>query len=204
MRCLSRRVSHLVHEHTPSDEELRVFLNERGQTFKRVMPLAMRNLAIAQQRDVERYRHVRGHGWDRPKASFSPGDYVLLKQEKDHSLQPPAYPHVLRILEIRPTGIVILEGSDAARCSRQLKDVAHCPLPILDTRLYPGRYYRKFVLHFSSIAFPLNALLKKDRPWEWGAVQQTAFVELKEQLCSAAVLHLPDAYRPFILTTDWS
>ena len=99
----------------PSDEELRVFLNERGQIFKRVMPLAMRNLAIAQQRDVERYKHVRGHGWDRPKASFSPGDYVLLKQEKDRSLQPPAYPHVLRILEIRPTGIVILEGSDAAR-----------------------------------------------------------------------------------------
>ena len=31
----------------PSDEELRVFLNQRGQTFKRVMPLAMRNLAIA-------------------------------------------------------------------------------------------------------------------------------------------------------------
>ena len=35
-------------------------------------------------------------------------------------------------------------------------------------------------------------------------MQQTAFVELKEQLCSAAVLHLPDAYRSFILTTDWS
>ena len=82
----------------PSDEELRVFLNERGQTFKRVMHLAMRNLAIAQQRDMERYRQVRGHDWDRPKASFSPGDYVLLKQEKDHSLQPPTYPHVLRIV----------------------------------------------------------------------------------------------------------
>ena len=46
----------------PSDEELRVFFNQRGQTFRRVMPLAMRNLAIAQQRDVERYRHVRGGG----------------------------------------------------------------------------------------------------------------------------------------------
>ena len=57
-----------------SDEEMRVFLNERGQTYKRVMPLAMRNLAIAQQRDKERYRHVRGQGWDRPKASFTPGD----------------------------------------------------------------------------------------------------------------------------------
>ena len=75
---------------------------------------------------MERYRHVRGQGWDRPKASFSLGDYVLLKQETAHSLEPPAYPHVLRIVEIRPTGIAILEGSDAARCSRQLKDVAHC------------------------------------------------------------------------------
>ena len=43
----------------PSDEQMRVFLDQRGQTFKRVMPLAMRNLAIAQHRDVERYRHVR-------------------------------------------------------------------------------------------------------------------------------------------------
>ena len=72
-----------------SDEEMRVFLNDRGQTFKRVMPLAMRNLAIAQQRDVERYRSVRGQGWDRPKVSFIPGDYVLLKQETKHSLKPP-------------------------------------------------------------------------------------------------------------------
>ena len=33
-----------------SEEELQVFLNERGQNFRRAMPLAMRNLAIAQQR----------------------------------------------------------------------------------------------------------------------------------------------------------
>jgi len=126
----------------PSEEELRVFLNERGQSFKRVMPLAMRNLAIAQQRDMERYRHVRGGGWDRPKATFSVGDYVLLKQETSHTLEAPAYPHVLRIVEVRASGVVLLEGSDAARCTRQLKDVGHCPLPILDDKLYPGRYYR--------------------------------------------------------------
>ena len=34
-------------EKEPSDEEMRVFLSTRGQTFRRVMPLAMRNLAIA-------------------------------------------------------------------------------------------------------------------------------------------------------------
>ena len=46
----------------PTKEELRAFLNTRGEAFKRVMPLAMRNLAIAQQRDKERYRLVRGGG----------------------------------------------------------------------------------------------------------------------------------------------
>ena len=35
-------------EADPSDEEMEVFLSQRGQTFRRVMPLAMRNLAIAQ------------------------------------------------------------------------------------------------------------------------------------------------------------
>ena len=118
-----------------------MFLNQKGQTFKMAMPLAMHNLAIAQQRNVERYRHVRGGGWDRPKTTFTPRDYVMLKQETKHTLKPPAYPHVLRILEMRPSGVVVLEGSNAARCSRQLKDVAHCPLPIVDTRLYRGRYY---------------------------------------------------------------
>ena len=57
--------------------------------------------------------------------------------------QVPAYPHVLRIVELRASGVVVLEGSDAARCTRQMKDVAHCPLPILDTTLHPGRYYRE-------------------------------------------------------------
>ena len=65
-------------------------------------------------------------------------------------------------------------------------------------------YYKKFVLHFSSIAFPLNALLKKERAWEWGETQENAYLQLKEQLCGAAILRLPDPYSPFILTTYWS
>ena len=65
-------------------------MDRRGQAFKRVMPLAMRNLAIAQQRDMERYGLVRGGGWDRPKASFAPGDYVMIKQVKDNTLEAPS------------------------------------------------------------------------------------------------------------------
>ena len=63
-------------------------------------------------------------------------------------------------------------------------------------------YHRKFVPNFSTIAFPLNALMKKDRPWEWGDKQAAAFLELKSQLRGAAILKLPNPYRPFILTMD--
>ena len=65
-------------------------------------------------------------------------------------------------------------------------------------------YYRKFVANFNTIAFLLNSLLKEDRPWVWEEAQSAAFLELKEQLCGGAILQLPDAYSPFILTTDWS
>ena len=76
--------------------ELQTFLSERGQMFKRVMPLAFCNLAIAQQRDKKRYSLVRGGGWDRPKATFKPGDYVLLKQQTKNCLLPSTRPHILR------------------------------------------------------------------------------------------------------------
>ena len=66
--------------------QLQIFLDRRGQAFIEVMLLAMRNLAIAQQRDKERYKLVRGGGWDCPKASFKPGDYMLLKQKTKHTL----------------------------------------------------------------------------------------------------------------------
>ena len=65
-------------------------------------------------------------------------------------------------------------------------------------------YYRKFVNRFSTIAFPLNRVLKKEAVWEWSETQQEAFAEPKEQMCSTPVLQLRDSYKPFILTTDWS
>ena len=126
----------------PSDEEMRVFLNNRGHTFKRIMPLAMRNLPIAQQRQKERYQLVRGGSWHKPKASFKVGDYVMVKRDVKHTMEVRVHPHVLRIVELRPSGIVVLEGNDAARVTKLIKDVAHCPPPIQDTRLYLGRYYR--------------------------------------------------------------
>ena len=54
---------------------------------------------------------------------------------------------MLRIVEVKESGVVLIEGSDAARCEEQVKNVAHCPLPILDTSMYPARYYRGPSVH---------------------------------------------------------
>ena len=40
--------------------------------------------------------------------------------------------------------------------------------------------------------------------WLWDDKKMEAFLELKLQLCESPVLQLPNAYKPFILTTDWS
>ena len=50
-----------------TEEWLQIFPEQQGQTFTRVMPMAMRNLAIAQKRDKERCWLVREGGLGPPK-----------------------------------------------------------------------------------------------------------------------------------------
>lgn len=75
-------------------------------------------------------------------------------------------------------------------------------VPSLRSFLGLAGYYRSFIGQFSSIAAPLNLLLKKDTPWSWSSVQQEAYTTLKQALVSAPVLRLPDFTRPFELHTD--
>ena len=65
-------------------------------------------------------------------------------------------------------------------------------------------YYRKFVKNFSTIAEPLNRLLKKNTPYNWTRDQNNAFEKLKGCLMTPPILAYPDFERPFILYTDAS
>ena len=67
-------------------------------------------------------------------------------------------------------------------------------------------YYRKFIQNYSTMALPLTDLTKKDRPnrLEWTSECDTAFNQLKDQLCSSPVLRSPDFDRGFVLQTDAS
>jgi hypothetical protein len=52
---------------------------ERAALFKRVMPMAMENLSIAQHRDTLRYAHTRGGSYKPKVRQFDVDDFVYLK-----------------------------------------------------------------------------------------------------------------------------
>ena len=48
----------------------------------------------------------------------------------------------------------------------------------------------------------MNALLSKEKKWDWTDLCDVAFKTLKNKLVSAPILSCPDPNRPFILTCD--
>ena len=65
-------------------------------------------------------------------------------------------------------------------------------------------FYRRFVRNFSTIATPLNELVKKNIIFNWDSEQENAFNTLKEKLTSAPVLALTDFSKAFEIECDAS
>ena len=75
-----------------------------------------------------------------------------------------------------------------------------------DVRIFLGYvgYYRRFIEHFSKIAFPLFKLLSKDINFHWDTNCQVSFQTLKDKLLSTPILWGPDWTLPFHISTDAS
>ncbi|XP_022019387.1 uncharacterized mitochondrial protein AtMg00860-like [Helianthus annuus] len=65
-------------------------------------------------------------------------------------------------------------------------------------------YYRQFISNFSKIAVPLTSLTQKNKTFEWGLKQEEAFQTLKQKLCDAPVLSLPEGNDDFVVYCDAS
>uniref|UniRef100_A0A251V6N1 Putative reverse transcriptase domain, Ribonuclease H-like domain protein n=1 Tax=Helianthus annuus TaxID=4232 RepID=A0A251V6N1_HELAN len=65
-------------------------------------------------------------------------------------------------------------------------------------------YYRRFIKDFSKIAQPLTMLTQKGVTYRWGDSQETAFQYLKDRLCSAPILSLPEGTDDFVVYCDAS
>nr|GFA56673.1 putative reverse transcriptase domain-containing protein [Tanacetum cinerariifolium] len=63
-------------------------------------------------------------------------------------------------------------------------------------------YCWRFIKDFSKIAKSLTELTQKNKKYTWGEDQETAFQLLKQKLCEALVLALPEGNDDFIVYCD--
>ncbi|GKF87910.1 putative reverse transcriptase domain-containing protein, partial [Tanacetum coccineum] len=65
-------------------------------------------------------------------------------------------------------------------------------------------YYRRFIEGFSKIAKSMTKLTQKKVKLVWGDKQEAALQLLKQKLCSAPILALPEGRKDFIVYCDAS
>ncbi|GJU78242.1 reverse transcriptase domain-containing protein [Tanacetum coccineum] len=65
-------------------------------------------------------------------------------------------------------------------------------------------YYRRFIKDFSKIAKTLTELTQKNKKYIWGEDQESAFQLLKQKLCEALILALPEGNDDFVVYCDTS
>nr|GFA76352.1 putative reverse transcriptase domain-containing protein [Tanacetum cinerariifolium] len=63
-------------------------------------------------------------------------------------------------------------------------------------------YYRRFIEGFLKIAKPMTKVTQKNIKFEWGDKQEAAFQLLKQKLCSAPILALPEESEDFVAYCD--
>ncbi|GJQ99078.1 putative reverse transcriptase domain-containing protein [Tanacetum coccineum] len=90
----------------------------------------------------------------------------------------------------------------------KIEAVKNWPVPKSPTevRQFMGLagYYRRFIEGFSLIAKPLTKLTQKNKRFEWGADEDEAFQKLKQDLCTAPILALPEGPDDFVVYCDAS
>nr|GFA62582.1 putative reverse transcriptase domain-containing protein [Tanacetum cinerariifolium] len=60
-------------------------------------------------------------------------------------------------------------------------------------------YHHRFIEIFSKIAKSLTILTQKCKTFDWGGEQELAFQTLKDKLCNAPVLALPEGPKDFVI-----
>ncbi|GJU28850.1 putative reverse transcriptase domain-containing protein [Tanacetum coccineum] len=65
-------------------------------------------------------------------------------------------------------------------------------------------YYHRFIENFSKIAKSLTILTQKCNTFDWNEEQELAFQTLKDMMCNALVLALPDGPKDFVVYCDAS
>ncbi|KAJ0614604.1 putative nucleotidyltransferase, Ribonuclease H [Helianthus annuus] len=101
--------------------------------------------------------------------------------------------HVVNGIHVDPTKIEAIKSWETPKTPTEIRQF-----------LGLAGYYRRFIEDFSKIAQPLTALTQKDKKFDWGIKQEEAFHLLKDKLCNAPILALPEGTDDFVVYCDAS
>ena len=112
---------------------------ERGILFQRIMPQALENLLISQHVNTLRYAETRSGGYKPSLRQFIVGEFVRLRDLSagQNTLNMQATKSVLRIVEVRDSGVLVLQGRDGLTCREHVENCAPCRAIITDTTVDP-------------------------------------------------------------------
>ncbi|GIL88000.1 hypothetical protein Vretimale_6366 [Volvox reticuliferus] len=111
---------------------------QHAAVLRRHMAIAGANLLIVQHRDSLRYARLRGGAMLPRMRRFEVGDYVYYRNTTGRTaLEPEARPEILRVVEVRPTGVLQLQGRCRNRITMHVTHCAPCHLPIDDHTIDP-------------------------------------------------------------------
>ena len=109
--------------------------------------------------------------------------------------------------KIEYLGMIIEEGR-ISMDPVKLRGIRDWPTPTTVKQVWSflgfGNFYRKFISHYSDLAWPLNDLTKKDKKFEWTTECQEAFNILKQWFTEEPVLLMSDQSKPFQIKSDMS
>ena len=113
-------------------------LLQRAAYLRQVLPIIASNLSIMQHRDAKRYALVRSGGWYPQLRKFTEGDYVYVRRPNQLStLQIPAKQLILRVMQAKPSGAVMLQGRCGCIVRNHIRNLSRCHLPHIDGTLHP-------------------------------------------------------------------
>ena len=171
------------------DEEAALHLiSQRADVLRSAMPQAFERALDAQRRDAVRYKKVR-RGDVQPRVHrFAVGEFVYLAQVPINSLDVSTSRTILQVREVRPSGILVLEGSDGRQLSVHMDQCAPCHLsnlvPVRRGALPQASVPACASCGSSSRASPMLVCDKCDRYWHTACVgERVQLAPSEEWLC---------------------
>jgi hypothetical protein len=107
----------------------------RAQLVKERAVMAGDNLRIAQHRDTLRYARLRSGSYVPQLRRYLAGDYVWVKRKDKQGLDIAAKQVILRVSEVRPSGVLILQGRCGTLRAVHASQCAPCHLPDIDPQI---------------------------------------------------------------------